>query len=101
MGPFLTVSEKRKELLVYPKRQLLENNSLDTNSYRLERTPIKRGKYDFLVHDKVFSSTFDVISAELADTDNQVRERCRSNSIKWKNWKMVQKKRSNDYPEKE
>jgi len=55
------------------------NNSLDTNSYRLERTPIKRGKYDFLVHDKVFSSTFDVISAELADTDNQVRERCRSN----------------------
>ena len=37
-------------------------------------------------------STQDVIQANLAKTDNQVRDRCRSKSLSWQDWQMVQKR---------
>ena len=52
--------------------------------YRLEQIPIKRGKYDFIINNKIFSSTREVLLANLAQNDDQVRQRCRSR--KWLNW---------------
>ena len=73
----------------------------DKDCYRLEQIPIKRGKYDFIIENQVYLSTREVLLANLAQTDDQVRRRCRSNLSKWSNWKMVQKNRSNDYPDRE
>ena len=76
-------------------------NLQDKDCYRLEQIPIKHGKYDFIINNKIYSSTREVLLANLAQNDNQVRHRCRSNSSKWLNWQMVKKKRSNDYPKGE
>ena len=77
------------------------NNKDDLTFIRLKKQPIKRGKYNFIIDGVFYSSTHEVVNNNLATNDNQVRERCRSNNLKWKNWHMVQKKRSNDYPDRE
>ena len=76
-------------------------NPEEKDCYRLEKIPLNRGKYNFIINNKIYSSTREVLAANLAQTDDQVRQRCRSNSSKWCNWQMVQKKRSNDYPDGE
>ena len=55
-------------------------NLQDKDCYRLEQIPIKRGKYDFIINNKIFSSTREVLLANLAQNDDQVRQRCRSRS---------------------
>ncbi len=77
------------------------NNKNDLTYIRLKKQPIKLGKYNFIIDGIHYSSTREVIHNNLAKNDNQVRERCRSNSLKWKNWQMIQKTRSNDYPDRE
>jgi hypothetical protein len=77
------------------------NDSKDLMCIRLSKKPILRGKYDFIINEVRYSSTHEVIANNLAKSDNQVRERCRSESLKWKHWQMVQKHRSNDYPDRE
>ena len=77
------------------------NNKDDLTFIRLKKQSIKRGKYNFIIDGVCYSSTHEVVNNNLAKNDNQVRERCRSNNLKWKNWHMIQKKRSNDYPDKE
>lgn len=77
------------------------NNQDDLTFIRLKKQSIKRGKYDFIIDGVHYSSTSEVVNNNLAKNDNQVRERCRSNSLKWKNWQIIQKNRSNDYPDRE
>lgn len=77
------------------------NDPDDLIFIRLKKQPIKRGKYDFIIDGVHYSSTSEVVNNHLAKNDNQVRERCRSNSLKWKKWQIIQKKRSNDYPVRE
>lgn len=77
------------------------NNKDDLTFIRLKKKALKRGKYNFIIDGVCYSSTHKVINRSLAKNDNQVRDRCRSNNMKWKNWQMIQKNRSNDYPDKE
>lgn len=79
------------------------NDQDDLTFIRLKKQPIIfiSGKYDFIIDGVHYSSTSEVINNNLATNDNQVRERCRSNSVKWKKWQIIQKKRSNDYPDRE
>jgi hypothetical protein len=77
------------------------NNKNDLTCIRFKKQLIKRGKYDFIIDGIYYLSTHEVVNNNLAKKDNQVRERCRSNSLKWKNWQMIKKKRSNDYPDGE
>nr|YP_636236.1 putative site-specific DNA endonuclease [Tupiella akineta]AAV80658.1 putative site-specific DNA endonuclease [Tupiella akineta] len=77
------------------------NNSEDLICSRLSKKPVSLGKYNFIVNEVRYSSTQEVVANNLARSDNQVRERCRSKSLKWKHWQMVQKHRSNDYPDRE
>ena len=77
------------------------NDPDDLIFIRLKKKPIKRGKYDFIIDGVRYSSTSEVVNNNLAKNDNQVRERCRSNSLKWKDWQIIQKNRSNDYPDRE
>lgn len=78
------------------------NNTNDLACIRLNKVTIpKKGKYDFVINGLRYSSTQEVIANNLAISDNQVRERCSSKSLKWKHWQMVQKNRSNDYPDRE
>jgi GIY-YIG catalytic domain len=77
------------------------NDIKDLKAIRLNKSPILRGKYNFIIDGICYLSTREVIYNHLASSDNQVREKCRSKSLKWKNWQMIQKKRSNDYPERE
>nr|WFS79727.1 hypothetical protein [Ulva prolifera]WFS79804.1 hypothetical protein [Ulva prolifera]WFS79881.1 hypothetical protein [Ulva prolifera] len=62
------------------------NDPNDLTYIRLKKQLIKRGKYDFIIDGVYYSSTSEVVNKNLAKNDNQVRERCRSNSLKWKNW---------------
>lgn len=75
------------------------NNANYLTFISLKKQPIS--KYDFIIDEIHYSSASEVVNNNLAKNDNQVRERCRSNSLKWKNWKIIQKKRSNDYPDRE
>lgn len=77
------------------------NNKNDLTCTCLKKQLIKRGKYYFIIDEIYYLSTHEVVNNNLAKNDNQVTERCRSNSLKWKNWQMIQKKRSNDYPDGE
>ena len=78
------------------------NNTNDLSCIRLNKVAIpKKRKYDFIINGIRYFSTKEVIANNLAINDNQVRERCSSKSLKWKHWQMVQKNRSNDYPDKE
>ncbi len=69
------------------------NNKADLSLIYLEKNAIKCGKYDFIIDGVYYSSIYEVVNNNLVKNDNQVRDRCRSNSLKWKNWKMVQKKK--------
>ena len=52
---------------------------------RLNKVAIpKKAKYDFVIHGIRYSSTQEVIANNLAISDNQLRERCSSKSLKWK-----------------
>ncbi len=55
-------------------------------------------EYEVIVDGQYFKSTSLVVSAGLAKTTRQVRDRCRS--VKWQKWSLVEK-RSNDYPNRE
>lgn len=68
------------------------NNQKELSSIRLGKAPIQRGKYNFIINHIVYASTKEVIENKLAKSDNQVRERCRSKSPKWKSWKQIRKK---------
>nr|YP_009367890.1 putative GIY-YIG homing endonuclease [Hazenia capsulata]ARK14897.1 putative GIY-YIG homing endonuclease [Hazenia capsulata] len=67
-----------------------------------ERIEYHRNKYfdeyEVIVDGQYFKSTSLVVSAGLAKTTRQVRDRCRS--VKWQKWSLVEK-RSNDYPNRE
>ena len=87
-----------------PKTTIIRrlNDTKDSACIRLDKVVMpRRGKYDFIIDGIRYSSTLKVIAKDLAINDNQVRERCRSTSLKWKDWQMVQKNRSNDYLDKE
>ena len=58
------------------------NNSENLMYIRLSKEPISLSKYDFLVNGVRYSSTQEVIANNLARGNNQVRERCRSKSLK-------------------
>nr|AWX53325.1 hypothetical protein [Halochlorococcum sp. NIES-1838] len=77
------------------------NNKDDLTYIRLKKQSIKRGKYNFVINGVYYESTHEVVNKNFAKNDNQVRERCRSKNLKWKNWQMIQKNRSNDYPDRE
>jgi hypothetical protein len=77
------------------------NDTNDLACIRLNKKAISKGKYNFVISGIRYLSTREVIANNLAMSDNQVRERCRSKSLKWKHWQMVQKNRSNDYPDRE
>jgi hypothetical protein len=74
------------------------NNQMDLSCIRLNKKMVLRGKYNFIRDGVTYVSTHEVVFSGLAKSNNQVRERCDSKSLKWKNWKKIQKKRSNDYP---
>lgn len=67
------------------------NNPDDSKYIRLQKQLIKRGKYNFIIDKMCYSSTHEVINKGLAKNDNQVREKCRSKSLKWKTWYVIQK----------
>jgi hypothetical protein len=76
----------------------------DPNNFsyiRLNRKKVLLGKYNYIIDGVTYLSTQEVIVNNLAKNDSQVRERCRSKNLKWKNWKLVLKNRSNDYPDRE
>jgi hypothetical protein len=77
------------------------NDTNDLACIRLSKKAISKKKYNFVISGIQYLSTREVIANNLAMSDNQVRERCRSKSLKWKHWQMVQKNRSNDYPDRE
>lgn len=77
------------------------NDNKNLSYIRVSKKIVLLGKYDYIINGIIYSSTREVILNNLAKSDNQVRERCRSKSLKWKNWKQVQKNRSNDYPDRE
>lgn len=99
---FSSIREAEKITKV-PKTTIIRrlNDTNDLWCRRLEKAPILRGKYDFIINGIKYLSTKEVVLNNLASSDNQVRERCRSKSLKWKNWLQVQKTRSNDYPDRE
>ena len=69
------------------------NNTNDLSCIRLNKVAIsKKGKYDFVINGIRYSSTQEVIANNLAISDNQIRERCNSKSLKLKHWQAVQKK---------
>lgn len=67
------------------------NDSKDLMCIRLSKAIISRGKYDFIVNGRRYSSTREVIAKNLAKSDTQVRERCCSKIFKGKHWQMVKK----------
>lgn len=86
-----------------PKTTIIRrlNDPKNLTCLRLSKAIISRGKYDFIINEIQYSSTHEVVANNLDMSDNQVRERCYSKSLKWKHWQMVKKKRSNDYPDRE
>ncbi len=86
-----------------PKTTIIRrlNDRNDLKCIWLSKAPVLLGKYDFIINEIQYSSTHEVIANNLAMSDNQVRERCYSKSLKWKHWQMVKKNRSNDYPDRE
>ena len=91
------VTKKTKTSII---RRLNDTN--DLSYIRLNKVVIaKKGKYDFVINGIRYSSTQEIIANNLGISDNQIRERCRSKSLKWKHWQMVPKNRSNDYPDRE
>lgn len=72
------------------------NDTKNTDSIRLKKQPICRGKYNFLIEEVCYSFTNQVVEHQLEKNDAQVRDRCRSKNWRWVNWRMIQKKRFND-----